>query len=91
MFELCDDSGRELEQFCSASIDSDVETCEASVRSFEHRFSEHAVSLNSVVISALVTLVCPSKPNGLKNNVTRVDVVFFFFSGISSLTILLDA
>ena len=31
MFELCDDSGSESEQWCWVLLDSDVNTCEASV------------------------------------------------------------
>ena len=53
--------------------------------------SEHAVSLQFVVVSALVTLACPSELSGLKKVVTRADVVFVFFSRINSLTIFLDA
>ena len=89
-------SGSRLEQFLYASIDSDIDICEASgsdldTESSEQVESEHAVSLQFVVVSALVTLACPSELSGLKKVVTRVDVVFVFFSGINSLTILLDA
>ena len=66
---------------CEASgLDSDTESPEQE-ESLKHSFSEHA----------LVTLVCLSELIGWKDDVTRVDVVFVFFSGINSLTFLLDA
>ena len=96
VFELCTEWGSELEQFLYASIDSDIDICEASgsdldTESSEQVESEHVVSLQFVVLSALVTLACLSELSDLKNVVTRVDVVFVLFSGINSLTILLDA
>ena len=73
-----------------------MDICEASgsdsdAESSEQVESEHAVSLKFVVVSALATLACLSELSGLKKVVTRVDFVFAFFSGINSLTILLDA
>ena len=70
--------------------------CEASGSDLDTECSEqveweHAVSLQFLVVSALVTLACPSELSGLKKVVTRIDVVSVFFSGIKSLTILLDA
>ena len=96
VFELRTDWGSESEQFRWVSIDTDIDICEASgsdsdTESSEQVESEHAVSLQFVVVSALVTLACLSELSGLKKVVTRVDLVFVFFSGINSLTILLDA
>ena len=73
-----------------------MDICEASgsdldTESSEQVESEHAVSIQFVVVSALVTLTCLSELSGLKKIVARVDVVFVFFSRINSLTILLDA
>ena len=70
-------SGSRLEQFLYASIDSDIDICEASgsdldTESSEQVESEHAVSLQFVVVSALVTLACPSELSGWKKVVTRV-------------------
>ena len=61
------------------------------IESPEQVESEHGVSIQFVVISALLTLTCLSELSGLKKVVTRVDVVFVFFFKINSLTILLDA
>ena len=100
VFELCANSGSESEQFRWVSIGSDVRTCEASgsdsdtesseqLELLKRRFSEHAVSLQFVVVCELVSLVCPSELSRSKKNVTSV--VFVFFSGTNSLTILLAA
>ena len=77
VFELCTEWGSELEQFLYASIDSDIDICEASgsdldTESSEQVESEHAVSLQFVVVSALVTLACPSELSGWKKVVTKV-------------------
>ena len=73
-----------------------MDICETSgsdsdTESSEQVESEHGVSLQFVVVSALITLAYPSELSGLKKVVTRVDVVLVFFSGINSLTILLEA
>lgn len=101
MFELCDDSGSESGQFRWVSVDFDVYSCEAlgsyqdkesseKEESLKCRFSEHAASLQFVVVFALVTLVCPPKLSGLKKDVAGADVAFVFFYGINSQIILLD-
>ena len=62
---------------CDASgSDPDIESLEQE-ELFKHRFSEQAVSLQFEVVSALVTLVCPSELSSLKKDVTSVDVVVF--------------
>ena len=96
VLELCTDWGSESEQVRWVSIDSDMDLCEASGSDSDKKSSEqveleHAFSIQFVVVSALVTLAYPSELSGLKKVVTRVDVVFVFFSRINSLTILLDA
>ena len=48
------------------------------IQSSEQVESEHAVSIEFVVVSALVTLACPSEHTGWKKVVTRVDVTFVF-------------
>ena len=62
-----------------------MDICEASgsdsdTESSEQVESEHAFSLQFVVVSVLVTLTCLSELSGLKKVVTRVDVVCVFSS-----------
>ena len=64
---------------------------EASGSNSDTDSSEQVVSLQFLVASALVTLLCLYELSGLKKDNTRVDAVFAFFSGINSLTIPLDA
>ena len=58
-----------MEQFLYVSIDSGMDICEASgsdldIESSEQFESEHVVSMQFVVVSALVTLACPPELSG---------------------------
>ena len=80
VFKLRTDWGSESEQFHWLSIDSDMDICEASgsdsvTESSEQVEPEHVVSIQFVVVSASLTLACPSGLSGLKEAVARIDLV----------------